>query len=609
MRATVGASAILASASAQAEPVFDQVVVTAEKRSENLQELPQSISVLNSETLDQQNVRSLIDLSALAPGVTVTNNSDYRLSVSIRGLGNEGNQNNIVNPSVSNHIDGVYVASLFALKADFLDVDQVEILRGPQGTLFGQNSIGGAINVTTKEPQFDRLSGIADIAYGSFDQINARGSVNVPLTDRLAVRGAVSFYEQDGTAINRTTGSNATNFDQFTNVVGFEQYAFLGDIDPVGQEADGKNNLSWRVRTLWRPSEFFELDLTAQQFDEDSNGAAAFGLDDATPLRDENNRRQFSQDSPGYYRLDSDFYSAIAKVNLPFATLKAIGSYQRNDITQAFDNDRTDNAFVSSFVLANTSVVDAYVGELNLVSTEPLFGKLDWVVGAFYFDENVDFTFFELLDLVGVNGDPSSFPDGEFDPFDTSDPTFFLGFAPAGTDLGFQTQSFLERESFSFYGQGTWSFSDTVSLTGGLRYTDDATNSETFNFFTLPNGVAPAVISQSDTAFSGRAALEVLIPSGQLVYASYTRGFKPGGSNITFGLDGDAAAPVVPQTFGAESVNAYEVGLKGDYIERKGYAQTSLRFSTTIQTCNFKRQIRTSSRAVLIAFPPVKFMV
>ena len=390
--------------------------------------------------------------------------------------------------------------------------------------------------------------------------------INVPLSDSLAVRGSINYVSQDGTATNVTTTANNTNFDQFTDVVGFEEFASLGDISPIGQKRDDLNNLSWRLRALWQPIDQFKLNLTAQQFDQNTNGSANFGLNDTTPLRDQDGNRQFSQDSPSDFELNSDLYSAVATYELPAFTVKALGSYQRNDVDQVQDNDRSDNAFVSSFVLTNASTVEAYVAEVNLVSNEPLFGKLDWVLGGFYFKQDVNFRFFELLDLVGVNGDDSTLPDGEFDPFDTTAPSFFFGFAPAGTDLGFQTESFITRESFSFYGQGTYAITDALSFTGGVRYSNDAVDSETFNFFTLPNGVDPAVAQQDDTAFTGRAAVEYILPSGHLIYASYTRGSKPGGSNLTFGFDGDAAPAVVQPTFGSESVNAYEIGTKGDYI-------------------------------------------
>ena len=160
----------------RAETVFEEVVVIAEKRSESLQDLSQAVTALKQEELDEKNILSFVDLSSIVPGVTITKNEGFRTVIAIRGLGNEANQNVIANPSVSYHLDGVYVASPFAIRTDFLDLERIEVLRGPQGTLFGQNSTGGAINVITAAPSIDEVYGKADVTYGEFDSIRTRGS-------------------------------------------------------------------------------------------------------------------------------------------------------------------------------------------------------------------------------------------------------------------------------------------------------------------------------------------------------------------------------------------------------------------------------------------------
>ena len=137
-------------AAAQDErPLLEEIIVTAEKRSESLQDLSQAVTALSGEDIDNRNITSFVDLSSIAPGVTVAKNEGFKTVISIRGVGNETNQNASANPSVSYHLDGIYVASPYALHTDFLDIERIEVLRGPQGTLFGQNSTGGAINVIT----------------------------------------------------------------------------------------------------------------------------------------------------------------------------------------------------------------------------------------------------------------------------------------------------------------------------------------------------------------------------------------------------------------------------------------------------------------------------
>ena len=134
----------------QSDGFFEDVIVTAEKRNESLQGVSQAVTALTSSEIDTKGIDSIVDLTSIVPGVTVAKNEGYKTIISIRGIGNETNQNAVAAPSVAYHIDGIFVASPFSLQTDFINIDRIEVLRGPQGTLFGQNSTGGAINVITK---------------------------------------------------------------------------------------------------------------------------------------------------------------------------------------------------------------------------------------------------------------------------------------------------------------------------------------------------------------------------------------------------------------------------------------------------------------------------
>ena len=132
-------------------PLLEEVIVTAEKRSESLQDLSQAVTALSGEDIDNRNITTFVDLSSIAPGVTVAKNEGFKTVISIRGIGNEANQNAIANPSVSYHLDGIYMwPRPMRLHTDFpWTLERIEVLRGPQGTLFGQNSTAGALNVVT----------------------------------------------------------------------------------------------------------------------------------------------------------------------------------------------------------------------------------------------------------------------------------------------------------------------------------------------------------------------------------------------------------------------------------------------------------------------------
>ena len=519
---TVAAS-LAANISAQdSQPVFEEVLVTAEKRSESLQDLSQAITVLTGEDLDTRQVTSFVDLSAIAPGVNIAKNEGFKTVITIRGVGNEANQNAIANPSVSYHLDGIYVASPFALQTDFLDLERIEVLRGPQGTLFGQNSTGGAINVVTTAPSMDSSFGKADLTLGDYGLIKARAAYNLPLSDTLAVRASIISNKRDGFTDNLT----------------------------LGQDLDDANSLSARVRVLYEPSDNFRANFTAQYFDEDRNGAAQKGLLDPTP-----GARKLRQNSIAEYELESQLYSAVLEWDFEKFSVKSLTSYQDDDILIRRDNDRNDLDFLPPFAQLpssydpETNKQTTITQEVNLVSSEPLFGKLDWVAGIFYLDTDVEISILERLDF-GF--------DGTFDPF-----TIETIYAYGG-DVGFISDSKPERDSTSMYGQGTWNLSETWRTVFGLRYTEDEVYSSVTNYY---GREGTDILEIESDKVTGRLVVEHDINDSTMLFGSFTKGFKPGGSNLTYGTEAVVAPIVVLPIFNEEIVNAYEIGLKTDLAD------------------------------------------
>ena len=517
------ASLLAANISAQdSKPVFEEVLVTAEKRSESLQDLSQAITVLTGEDLDTRQVTSFVDLSAIAPGVNIAKNEGFKTVITIRGVGNEANQNAIANPSVSYHLDGIYVASPFALQTDFLDLERIEVLRGPQGTLFGQNSTGGAINVITTAPSMDGSFGKADLTLGDYGLVKARAAYNLPLSDTLAMRASVISNKRDGFTENLT----------------------------LGQDLDDANSLSARVRLLYEPSDNFRANFTAQYFDEDRNGAAQKGLLDPTP-----GARKLRQNSTAEYELESQLYSAVLEWDFESFSIKSLTSYQDDDILIRRDNDRNDLNFLPPFAQLpssydpETNKQTTITQEVNLVSSEPLFGKLDWVAGVFYLDTEVEISILERLDF-GF--------DGTFDPF-----TIETIYAYGG-DVGFISDSKPERDSTSIYGQGTWNLSETWRTVFGLRYTEDEVYSSVTNYY---GREGTDVLEIESDKVTGRLVVEHDINESTMLFGSFTKGFKPGGSNLTYGTEAVVAPIVVLPIFNEEIVNAYEVGLKTDLAD------------------------------------------
>ena len=504
--------------------VFEEVLVTAEKRSESLQDLSQAITVLDGGDLDTQQISSFVDLSAIAPGVNIAKNEGFKTVITIRGVGNEANQNAIANPSVSYHLDGIYVASPFALQTDFLDLERIEVLRGPQGTLFGQNSTGGAINVITQAPSLDDSFGKADLTLGDYGLFKARAAYNLPLSDTLAVRASVISNTRDGFTDNLT----------------------------LGQDLDDANSTSARVRVLYEPRDNFRANFTAQIFDEDRNGAAQKGLLDPTL-----NARELRQDSRADYELTAELYSVVLEWDLEAFSIKSLTSYQSDDVLINRDNDRNDLAVLAPFAqlpsvyVPETNKQKTITQEINLISGAPLFGKMDWVAGIFYLDTEVEISIRELLDF--------SF-DGTFAPYTLAQ---VFAFDPTA-EIGFISDSKPERDSTSVYGQGTWNFNDEWRGVFGLRYTQDEVYSSVTNFF---GRTGTDIIEMDSEKVTGRLVVEHDFNESTMGFASYTRGFKPGGSNLTYGLESVVAPVVVLPTFDEEIVDSFEIGLKTDLAD------------------------------------------
>ena len=504
--------------------VFEEVLVTAEKRSESLQDLSQAISVLDGDDLDNQQISSFVDLSAIAPGVNIAKNEGFKTVITIRGVGNEANQNAIANPSVSYHLDGIYVASPFALQTDFLDLERIEVLRGPQGTLFGQNSTGGAINVITQAPTVDDTFGKADLTVGDYGLVKARAAYNLPLSDTLAVRASFISNDRDGFTDNLT----------------------------LGQDLDDANSTSARVRVLYEPRDNFRANFTAQIFDEDRNGAAQKGLLDPTP-----DARELRQDSRADYELTSELYSVVLEWDFEAFSLKSLTSYQNDDVLINRDNDRNDLAVLAPFAqlpsvyVPETNKQKTVTQEINLISGNPLFGKMDWVAGVFYLDTEVEISIRELLDFDF---------NGSFDPFTLAQVFAFDDTA----EIGFISDSKPERDSTSIYGQGTWNFNDEWRAVFGMRYTEDEVYSAVTNFY---GRTGTDIIEMDSEKVTGRFVVEHDFNDSTMGFASYTRGFKPGGSNLTYGLEAVVAPVVVLPTFDEEIVDAYELGLKTDLAD------------------------------------------
>ena len=540
---------------------IEEVIVSAEKRNESLQDVSLSVTALTEEELETKNITDFVGLSAIAPGVTVAKNEGYKTIISIRGVGDETNQNAIAAPSVALHMDGIFIASKFSLRTDFIDLERIEVLRGPQGTLFGQNSTGGTINVISEKPSFDETKGKTDLALGNYGLIKFRGAVNVPLSDKLATRMSIVSTDRNGFSKNILNG----------------------------QDLDDANHVSFRSDWFYDISDTTSLRVFGQFFDADNNGAAMKGLDDPTP-----NPRRLAQDSASDYQLSSEVLAAILNVELGFADLKILGSIQEDDIYVSRDNDRHNFGdvhgsgplegipYIAAEYRPETSIVDTKTLEVNLISNEPINENIDWIIGALYFDHKIANAIYEVKDVNNIK--QVDLMDGAFtpyvhDPICATNPFEGVCFAAFNAELGFVSEAYPTRESLSVYGQATYNAQDNLRYIIGMRYTEDSFSSDVTNFF----GLQKYLIEDEIDEKTGKFAVEYDVDGDTMVYASYTKGFKPGGSNLTFGYPIDdeqnfgaqPAPQLIYPLFKSEIIDAFELGLKTDLMEGRMRANVS----------------------------------
>lgn len=529
-------------ADSSAAPITD-IVVTAQKRESNVQKTPLTITALPADLLKQNAVADAVDLNGLVPGLVVSTSEGYERNLAIRGIGFNVPQNDSAQPSISYHVDGIYIANPVALNTNFLDVDHVEVVRGPQGTVYGQNSTGGTVNLVTVQPKLGQTSGYVHADAGMFALASFEGAINLPVSDTIAVRIAAQGTHHDGYA--RATQVPGTSGDY---------------------QLSNENSLHGRITVLFQPDDKFSLELRAEYARARNNETEGKNIFDPNP-----DPWQQTSDWPGKLQYDNDLVSATASYDFGFARLKALGSWQMVRQNGSVNEDGLDlaNAIATygypGGEYGYTTVHDlqyfyhrstAKTAELDLAS--PGGQTVDWIVGAFYLasDYRVGYDQY-AINAYPVTGDPTSLQNQLY-PIVT-DPNA-LGFdSPNGYYYPyFYSISYLTRHSWSAYGQATVHLTPRFRLTGGARYTHDSNTTSIGDY-----AYSPTVVSQTNTAWTGKVGLEYDLAARTMAYGSWSTGFKPGGGNIS-------ANPIVLGfTFNPETIKAWELGLKTTQLDGK----------------------------------------
>jgi iron complex outermembrane receptor protein len=505
--------------SAPAATQLEGVVVTAERRTTSLQSTPLAISVVSSDALDRSFTNEISGLNGIVPSLEITKSSGFENLVTIRGVGSETPENAPTTvPGVSEFIDGVYIANTISLDQTLFDIDHIEVLRGPQGALYGQSSIGGAITIVTKQPSLSGFDASGDVSAGNYNLFRERAEVNAPLSDTFAVRASIQKYDHDG---------------------------FTTDAAIPGFKLDDAHDVGGKIAALWKVSPNFTATLTGQWYYADENGAAQKNIDDPS-----SNPRVLNQDYPGHFRLATELFHLNLEWSLPWATVKSVTAYQGLDNSISEDDTRSTIALLGAYddVAAWDTKLQNYTEELDLVSRPG--GPVDWVVGSFFLSQ-ISRQF--VAEFAG--GDTPN-PDVDVLSNITSP-----GGQPSNLEYGNYAR--VTRHSLSGFGQATYHILPKLRLTVGARINYDDYSLHNLNFAGADGGgpyVSNVTQGTNDTVPTGRVQIDYDLTPNNLIYGSVSRGYKPSGVN------GGGPYYVLTQTFKSETNTAYEVGSKNGFF-------------------------------------------
>lgn len=500
--------------------VLESVTVTARKREVDLQEAPVSISVMEGDDFEEAGIVRLDNANGYIPGLVVAKNDGAGRVVAIRGVGWETAQNLSTQPSVLVYLDGVYLANPLALGLDLGEIDHIEVLRGPQGTEFGQGTTGGAINIITKKPNMDEVSGTLSMDIGDYGQHREAAALNFSVSNQTAIRAYVQNHERDG----------------YAEIAGgaFDGYQ-LDDAEAVTAHVS--------MTTVFNPN--LSLRISGYYSDGDHGGAAQKHIDDPNP-----DPRRLTQDYPSTFGMENQSLSAEMTWLTGDVTVKWITGYQELKKNQTMDGDRLTEELTSvnltGFGENNFDVLPfwfnnsrAFTQEINATWTK---GQWDGIVGAYYLEHTND-NFF--LEAVG----PAPFSQFD-DVLANPGPDTLPPFTPP---LEFVEDRTLTREDTAVYGQMVYNLNDRTAITAGARFQNDDSVDDTTQFWFIESS-----LETKDDAFTWKAGIDWWANDNALVFALVSTGWKNGGNNpgaLNGALD-------VPVSFEPEEVTSFEVGTK-----------------------------------------------
>ena len=575
---SVAIAAILTSGVAMAQEAetksdgLAEIVVTAQKRAENVQDVPISITAFSGETLAAAGIEDVRDLKRITPNLNFTTAAQTaNTRIQIRGIGTGGNS--AVEPSVASFVDGVYIPRIGALLAGLNDIASVEVLRGPQGTLFGRNASMGAVVLNTTEPK-DEFSGRMQASYGSYNRVRLSGILNLPVTETTAIRLSSVYYRADGVGRNELDGSRIGKENGFSirGALRWEpndrvKWLVRGDYIDLG--GDGNNVLTVVSKTITPAIAANWLART------DPDGAGP--LTGSLPILDDTYSWRVRQDTGG--ALDDKNWGVVSDLQVDLGgdfSTRIISSYRDWDNTQYQEN--TVAIPGSPYGRPGGFDSHSHSEEFQFISPDNLLnGHLKFIAGIYYFEE--DYWIDEGLDLkppycnvIIRNAQPTRLA------------TCLAQQQVPGTRFNF----FQNTKSLAGYGEMTVMLNDQFSITGGIRATKDEKvgdlSSIVYNTtITRANETTALKLDSSATTYRVNATYK---PNNDImVFASFATGFKSGGfdsSPPTTGAVGSANRTFLPET-----TKNWELGIKSNLFDNKLILNATL-YRTRVNDLQFR---------------------
>ncbi|MBC2665986.1 TonB-dependent receptor [Novosphingobium flavum] len=497
----------------EAEAPIADIVVTAQKREERAQNVPIALTALGAAELKAAGVTDTAGLRAAVPALNVTTATGGYALPRIRGIGSTGQGPGIENP-VAVYVDGVYYGAAFGVLQSLFDAQQVTVLKGPQGTLFGRNATGGLIQIATMGPS-SKWTGKAEVGYGNFQTMNTAAYLSGPISDTLSFSLSGQFENRDkGFGKNLFTGGNINSGEGYA-LRGKLKWQAADTSVLLSADANGRNASEPAFRN-------FTLNTLGQNV---TNQIIALG---GNPERD------IYADFDPYLRTRQKGGSVTIEQGLGGVSLKSITAYRDTKIRAYFDPDGTVQPQLR---IDNYQYDRQFTQELNLLSEAN--GPLKWVVGGFY-----------MWNSAGT------------------EPGRTTGTRTFGGNGYTDNVNNVRLKSLSGFGEVTWSFDQDTHLIAGIRYTNDdrsltaQTNSYNGATSTFTAGT-PVSDSHTFKKTTWRLSLDHRFSPEVMLYASYNRGFRSG-TYIAQAFTAGSAPLLNP-----EEVDAFEVGLKTDLFGRR----------------------------------------